>query len=110
MKRRSFLVGLTASAASLLLPRLPRHEEPQSLIPTGYISPYAREIPPKGWLLCNGAILSRRKYPELYELFKSNPGSTSWSFALPDLCGRVATGSVNTGIEPHVSFSYIIKT
>ena len=52
---------------------------------------------PNGWLLCNGANVSRTTYPELFALlgttFGAGDGST---FGLPDLRGRAPIG-VGTG-------------
>lgn len=63
-------------------------------MPTGSVIPYAGESAPDGWLLCDGAAVSRTTYAALFAVigttFGSGDGSTT--FNLPDLRGRVAVG------------------
>lgn len=67
---------------------------PQWWMPTGSVIPYAGESAPDGWLLCDGAAVSRTTYAALFAVigttFGSGDGSTT--FNLPDLRGRVAVG------------------
>ena len=63
-------------------------------MPTGSVIPYAGKSAPDGWLLCDGAAVSRTTYADLFAVigttFGSGDGSTT--FNLPDLRGRVAVG------------------
>jgi microcystin-dependent protein len=62
--------------------------------PVGIIHPYAGATAPQGWLLCNGAAVSRSTYSQLFAIcgttFGAGDGSTT--FNIPNLVDRVATG------------------
>lgn len=73
--------------------------EPESLIvndssPIGAIQAYGGDIAPDGWLICDGALVSRTTYSELFnvigETYGAGDGNTT--FNLPDLKGRVIIG------------------
>lgn len=71
-----------------------------SLVKTGTIVPYADETPtPSGYLLCDGAAVSRTTYADLFALlgtvFGAGDGSTT--FNVPDLRGRVIAGTDDMG-------------
>lgn len=61
------------------------------------MDPYLGEIrilsfnwPPKGWMLCNGALLPIAQYTALFSLLGTTYGGNgTTTFALPDLRGRV---------------------
>lgn len=54
-------------------------------VPIGIMLPYAGGEVPEGFLLCNGASLSRTEYPELFAAIGDRWGSDSAStFKLPD--------------------------
>ena len=54
---------------------------------------------PEGWLLCNGATVSRTTYSRLFTKIgtKYGAGDGSTTFTLPNLDGRVLQGTTNTG-------------
>ena len=54
---------------------------------------------PEGWLLCNGATVSRTTYSRLFAKIgtKYGAGDGSTTFTLPNLDGRVLQGTTNTG-------------
>lgn len=58
--------------------------------PAGVVSFFARDTAPDGWLKCNGAVISRATYDNLFtaigETFGAGDGETT--FALPDLRGE----------------------
>ncbi|NKD86678.1 hypothetical protein HEQ63_10885 [Haematospirillum jordaniae] len=62
--------------------------------PVGSVIMHAGQEPPPLYLKCNGALLSRAAYPELFTVigttFGSGDGSTT--FALPDLRGEFLRG------------------
>ena len=73
--------------------------------PAGVIIPFAGTSVPSGYLLCNGALVSRTDYADLFAavgtLYGAGDGSTT--FSLPDLRDRVLQGSSST----HAAGSYI---
>lgn len=62
--------------------------------PVGRIEGYAGSTPPAGWLLCDGAAVSRATYPQLFARIgiTYGAGNGSTTFNLPNLRGRVAVG------------------
>ena len=72
---------------------------------TGFLSPvgslimYAGSSAPTGWLLCNGAAISRSTYADLYTAIGTayGAGDGSSTFTLPDLRGRMPLGLDNMG-------------
>lgn len=77
----------------------------------GIIHMYAGSTAPTGFLACDGSLVSRSTYADLFaaigDTFGAGDGSTT--FALPDLSGRVALGASQTrsvgtsgGEEGHV--------
>lgn len=71
-------------------------EEIQKAInPTGAILAFGGSSAPNGWLLCNGAAVSRSTYSELFAVigtaFGAGDGSTT--FNVPNLTGKTPTGA-----------------
>jgi microcystin-dependent protein len=63
----------------------------------GQIMPFAGPNVPRGWALCNGALLSIQQYQALFALIgTAYGGNGSSNFALPDLQGRAILGSSGT--------------
>jgi microcystin-dependent protein len=49
---------------------------------------------PKGWFLCNGALIPVARYPALFAIIGNTFGGDGvTTFALPDLMGRVPVGA-----------------
>ena len=67
------------------------------LMPAGTIVSYAGASVPTGWLLCNGANVSRTTYANLFRAVgaKWGAGDGSTTFALPDSDGRVLQGATD---------------
>jgi len=67
--------------------------------PPGAVIPYAGSTAPAGWLLCDGAAVSRTTYANLFNLIGTTygTGDGSTTFNVPDLRGRVALGKDNMG-------------
>lgn len=85
---------------------------PFDLVPVGTVLPYVGSSAPEGWLLCNGAAVSRNTYANLHALlatssypFGSGDGSTT--FNLPDLMGRMIIGA---GDSPSASVPTVRTT
>jgi hypothetical protein len=67
----------------------------KSLItPAGVMLPFGGAVAPDGWLLCNGASVSRATYSKLFGAIGSAHGSGdgSTTFTLPDTRGRFLRG------------------
>jgi microcystin-dependent protein len=75
------------------------------LIPIGSIMPYGGIEAPRGWLLCDGSLVQKSDYGELWTTIGHNFGDQvsiesefgTGFFALPDLRGRFALGADNMG-------------
>ena len=72
---------------------------PESLIvndssPIGAMQAYGGDTAPEGWLICDGSLVSRTTYSELFavigETYGAGDGNTT--FNLPDLRGRAIIG------------------
>ena len=66
----------------------------QAFVPTGSVLAAALVSAPEGWLICNGAAISRTTYSGLFAAIGVNFGSGdgSTTFNLPDLRGRAPVG------------------
>lgn len=64
----------------------------------GEIKMWAGVKLPKGWLLCDGSEVSKKKYPLLYAVVGDTWGEASDSehFVLPNLVGRMPLGASDT--------------
>jgi microcystin-dependent protein len=62
--------------------------------PTGTITSYGGSSAPNGWLICDGAAISRATYSTLFGVIQTvyGAGDGSTTFNLPDLRGRVVAG------------------
>lgn len=69
------------------------------ICPPGMFGLFHATDVPEGWLLCNGATVSRTTYSRLFAKIgtKYGAGDGSTTFALPNLDGRVLQGTTNTG-------------
>lgn len=63
--------------------------------PIGAVTAYAAAAIPNGWLKCDGAVVSRTTYPELFTVLGTTygAGDGSTTFGLPDLSGRTVIGT-----------------
>lgn len=70
-----------------------------ALIPPGTIIHYAGRTVPSGWLICNGANVSRTDYAALFAAIGTiyGAGNGSTTFGLPNLDGRYLEGTTYTG-------------
>ena len=69
--------------------------EGEGVVPVGAVLPFAGVTPPSGWLLCDGAQVSREKFQRLFSVIDTTygEGDGSTTFNLPDLRGQVAIGA-----------------
>lgn len=70
-----------------------------AVIPPGTIIHYAGRTVPSGWLICNGANVSRTDYAALFAAIGTiyGAGNGSTTFGLPNLNGRFLEGTTYTG-------------
>lgn len=62
-------------------------------LPVGTVQPFLGLTPPLGYLVCQGQLISKKEYPELYNICKSTFGTeTETHFYLPDLRGKTIIG------------------
>lgn len=68
-------------------------------VPTGTIIAYAANSAPDGYLLCNGATVSRTTYADLFATIGTTygTGDGSTTFALPNLEDKFIMGSATAG-------------
>jgi microcystin-dependent protein len=68
--------------------------------PTGIIAPYGGAAAPTGYLLCNGAAISRTTYAALFAVIGDayGVGDGSTTFNLPDMVGNVPVGIGASGV------------
>ena len=68
-----------------------------SIVPPGMILAFAGKTVPNGWLLCNGAAVSRTTYANLFQAIGTawGAGDGSTTFNLPNFTGRVVQGTAN---------------
>ena len=66
--------------------------------PTGSLAAFAGTTVPSGWLLCNGANVSRTTYAKLFAAIgtKWGTGNGSTTFTLPNCNGRFLEGTTTT--------------
>jgi microcystin-dependent protein len=102
----SVLVYVPRSASSNKLARMTREDFVGELgVPVGTIMPFAGDIIPNGYLLCDGSEIFRNQYSDLYNIIldKYVPSGYVWKsgsdfqqyFKLPDLRGRFPLGADN---------------
>ena len=63
-------------------------------LPAGVILPFAGDISPEGFLICNGRSISRNLYPNLFKVIGTKYGSENEAFFnLPNLTDRFIQGA-----------------
>lgn len=78
-------------------------------LPSGMIVSFGGASAPKGWLLCNGAAVSRTTYKNLFSAIGTSygAGDGSTTFNLPDLRESVpvGAGTRGSGVTSHDTYS-----
>jgi microcystin-dependent protein len=71
----------------------------KAFLPTGAVLPFASGTTPAGFLLCNGAAVSRTTYASLFAVIGTayGVGDGSTTFNVPDLRGRFPLGKAAAG-------------
>lgn len=101
-KFNEFVKGVTGSNATLTITKGNGTTSTIDLIPAipaGTVQMFAGKTIPAGWLLCNGANISRTTYSALYNVIGTTygAGNGSTTFALPNLIDRVVQGAATAG-------------
>lgn len=70
-------------------------------LPIGAIVPFGGWDAPTGWLICDGTLLNKTAYPELFNAIGYSFGGEEGgsTFGLPDLRGRVPVGLKETDTD-----------
>lgn len=81
----------------------------EEVMPVGSVIPLAANPNDPNFLLCEGALVGKSAYPDLYEVLKNGTatciyGETTNEFRLPDYRGRVAVGTGGTSVTFPTSF------
>ena len=68
--------------------------EPVNAVPVGAVNTFAMNVPPTGWLACDGSLVSRTTYSSLFSIVGATYGSGdgSTTFKIPDLRGEFVRG------------------
>lgn len=74
-------------------------QSPAQILPPGVIIPYGSATAPTGWLLCDGAAVSRTTYADLFAIIGTTfgVGDGSTTFNVPDCRGRFLLCKDNLG-------------
>lgn len=90
-------VTLEGIAAFQLADTYTKAELETLVVPAGAIIPFAMGTAPSGWLVCNGAAVSRTTYSALFAAIGTTygAGNGSTTFNLPDLRGEFIRGLDN---------------
>ena len=101
----SFSLSGVATTRNVLV--RPWYEEPAW--GPGRIEDFGGSAAPAGFLLCNGAAVSRTTYADLFNAIGTawGAGDGSTTFNLPDLRGRstIGQGSLNTNAQPTIALA-----
>lgn len=70
-----------------------------STVATGFVLPFAANSAPDGYILCNGAAVSRTTYADLFAVIGTiyGAGDGSTTFNIPNLMGRFIQGAATSG-------------
>lgn len=94
-----------------------------SQVKAGMVMPFAGDVIPPGWLVCDGTAYSKSTYATLYSVVGNTYGSTDNDFNVPNMQGKIVIGAAsgevgstgdysegNVGIIPWIKLNYIIYT
>jgi competence transcription factor ComK len=86
----SYLEANKAAIEAILTGLINSHSHTYESIPPGAVEFFAMSTPPSGWLKCNGALLSRTVYADLFAKIGTafGAGNGYSTFSIPDLRGE----------------------
>jgi len=83
--------------------------EARWIMPSGIVAPYAGASAPSGWLLCDGAAVSRTTYAALFAVLSTTfgVGDGSTTFNVPDMreTAPVGVGTRGAGVTAHDTYT-----
>ena len=93
--QKFYVADATEDTQAVSLKQLNR----SALTPVGTVIWYAGSTAPSGYLLCNGAKVSRTTYAALYAVIgiKFGAGNGTTTFTLPNLIGKFVEGATSVG-------------
>ena len=86
-------ITLTSNATSITIAA----SASSGSIPTGTLLDFAGTVAPSGYLLCDGAAVSKITYAALFAVIDYNYGGSGVNFNVPDFRGRFARYADNMG-------------
>jgi len=95
---RDGAIGMTGALRLFATPTQPLHAATKSyvdaIMPVGVILPFGgSNMPNSSWMACNGALLNRTTYEDLFTTIGIRFGNTTAdNFRLPNMTGRVLIG------------------
>ena len=80
-------------------------------VPTGSVVYYGKSTVPSGWLICNGAAVSRTTYATLFGVIGTTfgAGNGSSTFNVPNLIGKFPEGSATPGTVHNAGIPNIVS-
>ena len=91
----ALITALPDTATSNFLTQAAADARYSVVLPAGMVAPYAGASAPSGWLLCDGAVVSRTTYADLFTAIGTTfntGGEAGTDFRLPNLKGKVPVG------------------
>jgi microcystin-dependent protein len=64
-------------------------------MPVGSVIPFAGDVAPDGWFICDGRLLDQTQYADLHTVIGTTYGGAGSDFRIPDLRGRQPIGKGN---------------
>lgn len=85
--------------------QIPTYADLSDLMPTGVVLPFGGSTVPNGWLLANGAAISRTTYANLFDKIGTTYGSGdgSTTFDIPDLRDRYIIGAGTNALGAQIA-------
>jgi microcystin-dependent protein len=73
--------------------------QPGDVFPAGTVVDYAGSAAPTGWLICDGSVVSRATYPQLFTNIGTTYGAGDGvsTFGIPDYRGKTLVGKHSSG-------------
>lgn len=80
-------------------------QKPESELDIGEVKLWYGVAAPSGWLLCDGSVIERATYSDLFEVLGTvyGGGDGSTTYAIPNMKGRVVIGVGDSGATGHTN-------
>lgn len=70
---------------------------------TGIVVPFAGQVAPVGWLLCDGKNYNTAEYPNLFQVIGYTYGGSGSTFKVPDFRGKTFWGGDTTNVGTNLN-------